>query len=46
MLNIKFVARGDPAISVDTKKRELVGDFKNQGKTWRKKEKSQSGCPS
>jgi hypothetical protein len=33
----KFVARGDPAISVDTKKRELVGDFKNQGKTWRKK---------
>jgi hypothetical protein len=22
---------------VDTKKRELVGDFKNQGKTWRKK---------
>ncbi len=33
----KFVLRGDPAISVDTKKRELVGDFKNQGKTWRKK---------
>ena len=33
----KFVARGAPAISVDTKKRELVGDFKNQGKTWRKK---------
>ena len=33
----KFVVRGDPVISVDTKKRELVGDFKNQGKTCRKK---------
>ena len=27
--------RGDPAISVDTKKKELVGDFKNGGKEWR-----------
>jgi len=33
----KFVVRGDPAISVDTKKREHVGNFKNSGKTWRKK---------
>jgi hypothetical protein len=24
-----------PAISVDTKKKELVGDFKNGGRTWR-----------
>ena len=24
-----------PAISVDTKKKELVGDFKNAGRTWR-----------
>ena len=24
-----------PTISVDTKKKELVGDFKNAGRTWR-----------
>jgi Rhodopirellula transposase DDE domain len=28
--------RGHPAISVDTKKKELVGDFKNGGRTWRR----------
>lgn len=33
----KFVVQGDPVISVDTKKREIVGDFKNPGRTWRKK---------
>nr|AAU83116.1 transposase [uncultured archaeon GZfos26F9] len=33
----KIVAQGDPVISVDTKKREIVGDFKNPGRTWRKK---------
>ena len=27
--------RKQPVISVDTKKKELVGDFKNQGKEWR-----------
>ena len=27
-----------PAISVDTKKKELVGDFKNSGKRWRPKQ--------
>jgi hypothetical protein len=27
--------RGHPAISVDTKKKELVGRFKNGGRTWR-----------
>jgi hypothetical protein len=27
--------RGHPAISVDTKKKELVGDFKNAGRAWR-----------
>jgi hypothetical protein len=27
--------KGQPAISVDTKKKELVGDFKNGGKEWR-----------
>jgi len=29
------LARGNPAISVDTKKKELVGDFKNNGREWR-----------
>jgi hypothetical protein len=28
---------GEPAISVDTKKKELVGDFKNGGQEWRQK---------
>jgi len=27
---INFLTAGDPVISVDTKKKELVGDFKNQ----------------
>ncbi|HVA93078.1 MAG TPA: ISAzo13 family transposase [Chloroflexota bacterium] len=31
------VAAGDPVISVDTKKKELVGDFKNGGREWRPK---------
>jgi len=29
------LAAGEPAISVDTKKKELVGDFKNPGREWR-----------
>ena len=29
--------RANPAISVDTKKKELVGDFKNPGREWRPK---------
>ena len=29
--------RGSPVISVDTKKKELVGDFKNPGQDWRPK---------
>jgi len=28
------LAQGEPAISVDTKKKELVGDFKNAGREW------------
>jgi transposase len=32
-----FVKRGDPVLSVDSKKRELVGNFKNAGQTYRKK---------
>jgi Rhodopirellula transposase DDE domain len=31
------IASGEPAISVDTKKKELVGDFKNGGREWRPK---------
>ncbi len=33
--------RGDPVISVDAKKKELVGPFKNGGRTWRPKGKPQ-----
>jgi hypothetical protein len=31
------LASNEPAISVDTKKKELVGDFKNAGREWRPK---------
>ena len=31
----RFQNRHQPAISVDTKKKELVGDFKNPGRAWR-----------
>ena len=31
----RFQKRHQPAISVDTKKKELVGDFKNPGREWR-----------
>lgn len=29
-----FASRGCPRISVDTKKKELIGDFKNAGQAW------------
>lgn len=29
-----FASRGHPIVSVDTKKRELVGNFKNTGQAW------------
>ena len=32
-----FLARGEPVVSVDTKKKELVGDFKNAGREWQPK---------
>jgi hypothetical protein len=32
-----FTKSKSPVISVDTKKKELVGNFKNAGRTWRKK---------
>jgi hypothetical protein len=34
-----FQTRRQPAISVDTKKKELLGDFKNGGREWRPKGK-------
>jgi hypothetical protein len=34
----EFQGNGQPVISVDTKKKELVGDFKNSGKQWRPKQ--------
>jgi hypothetical protein len=34
-----LLATGDPVISVDAKKKELVGPFKNGGRTWRLKGK-------
>jgi hypothetical protein len=35
----QMIADGEPAISVDTKKKELVGDFKNAGREWQPKGK-------
>jgi Rhodopirellula transposase DDE domain len=33
----RFQRHAQPAVSVDTKKKELVGDFKNAGQEWRPK---------
>jgi transposase len=33
----RFQKKTQPAISVDTKKKELIGDFKNPGREWRPK---------
>lgn len=33
----KELAAGEPVVSVDSKKKELVGNFKNQGREWRPK---------
>lgn len=32
----RFEDKGQPIISIDSKKKELIGNFKNSGKTWRK----------
>jgi len=32
----RFEDKGQPILSVDTKKKELIGNFKNAGATWRK----------
>lgn len=37
-----FQARGAPVISVDTKKKELIGDFHMKGKEWQPKGKPES----
>jgi hypothetical protein len=34
---IAFQARGQPVISVDTKKKELIGEFRNSGREWQPK---------
>ncbi len=36
----EFIRRGDPVVSVDVKKKERIGDFKNPWRGWRPK-----GCP-
>ncbi|MGH9352437.1 MAG: ISAzo13 family transposase [Terriglobia bacterium] len=33
----RYLKQGDPVISVDTKKKELAGDFKNAGREWQAK---------
>jgi hypothetical protein len=32
----QFITAGLPIISIDTKKKELIGDFWKKGKTWRR----------
>ena len=34
---VDFQQRGQPVISVDTKKKELVGEFRNGGREWQRK---------
>jgi len=38
-LRKSYQAQGWPVISVDTKKKELVGDFKNPGRCWRREDR-------
>ena len=37
-----FLRTGDPVVSVDTKKKELVGAFRNAGRTWRRRGEPQA----
>jgi hypothetical protein len=37
--SLKFMREGEPVVSIDTKKKELVGNFANKGREWRPKEK-------
>jgi hypothetical protein len=36
-LKAQFLSQTFPVISVDTKKKELIGEYRPEGKTWRKK---------
>src|SRR5215216_5493636 len=36
-LKAQFLGDGLPVISIDTKKKELIGNYKREGKTWRRK---------
>ena len=38
----KFQRNGQPVISVDTKKKEIIGEFRNVGKEWRPKGEPES----
>lgn len=35
----RYARQGDPIISVDTKKKELIGNFKNPGRVWRNRDR-------
>ena len=37
----RAMAQGSPVISVDTKKKELIGNFANKGRQWRRKKTAQ-----
>jgi len=37
----RYLKQGEPVISVDTKKKELVGDFKNPGREWQPQSQTQ-----
>ncbi len=34
----RYLSRGEPVISVDTKKKELIGEYKNAGREWHEKD--------
>jgi Rhodopirellula transposase DDE domain len=36
-LKAQFLREGLPVISIDTKKKELIGNYRREGKTWRRK---------
>lgn len=35
----QFIEEKQPVLSIDTKKKELIGNYKNNGKEWKRKEK-------
>ena len=36
-LKAQFLRDGNPVVSIDTKKKELIGNYRREGKTWRQK---------